>query len=198
MTWVDWNDGLSHVVKARCACCANESIWITRTSRDDPFGLANKMGDMIYPSSRIVVFPDSDMPDDVKREYEEAASVFNKSPRAAAALLRLGLQRLCRHLGEPGDNLNDDIRSLAQKNVLPPLIVHVADTVRITGNNSVHPGEMSEADIDHVASKMFDLLNIIVRKGISEPKELKALYEMTPEGARISAEEKDAKARSSS
>ncbi|ULL08166.1 DUF4145 domain-containing protein [Pseudomonas putida] len=135
------------------------------------------------------------MPEDVRVDYEEAADIFRRSPRAAAALLRLALQKLCVHLGEKGDKIDIDIRELARKNVLPQLLIKVADTVRITGNNAVHPGEMASEDIDLVASKMFLMLNLIVTKGITEPKELAALYEMVPEGARVSAEQKDAKAR---
>lgn len=150
---------------------------------------------MIYPDISLAPPPNSDMPDDVKVDYQEAASVFSRSPRAAAALLRLALQKLCKHLGEKGENINQDIRQLAEKNVLSPQVIKVADTVRITGNNAVHPGEMNEEDFDEVASKMFDLLNFIVRRGISEPKEIKELYERVPEGPRKQAEEKDRKAK---
>ena len=83
---------------------------------------------------------------------------------------------------------------MAKNNTLPPLVVKVADTVRIKGNNAVHPGEMSDEDFDHIASKMFDLINFIVRKGIAEHIELQALYEMTPESPRKAAEKKDAAA----
>lgn len=140
--------------------------------------------------------PSADMPDDVKADYEEAANICSRSPRAAAALLRLALQKLCVHLGEKGDKIDADIRELARKNILPQLLINVADTVRITGNNAVHPGEMAPEDVDFVASKMFLMLNLIVAKGITEPKELEALYGMVPAGARAAAEQKDAKARS--
>jgi hypothetical protein len=92
-------------------------------------------------------------------------------------------------------NINTDIRQLAADNIIPPLVVKVADTVRIAGNNAVHPGEMSDEDFDCVASKLFDLLNFIVKKGISEPKELNALYSLTPEKPREAAEAKDAKSK---
>ncbi|HCG5094773.1 TPA: DUF4145 domain-containing protein [Vibrio parahaemolyticus] len=119
--------------------------------------------------------------------------MFEKSPRGSAALLRLGLQKLCKHLGKDGKNINEDIRGLSKDDILPPKVIQVADTVRITGNNAVHPGEMSEEDFDYVASKLFDLLNFIVRKAITEPKELDELYHRTPEKPRKSAELYDAK-----
>ncbi|WP_409293529.1 DUF4145 domain-containing protein [Pseudomonas sp. KCJK9058] len=168
---------------ASCAKCSKESIWLVEAGR------------MILPSRGTAPLPVPDMPADVRKDYEEAADIFSRSPRAAAALLRLGLQKLCVHLGEKGEKIDVDIRELARKNVLPQLLIKVADTVRITGNNAVHPGEMAAEDVDLVASKMFLMLNLIVSKGITEPKELAALYNMVPEGARTAAEEKDAKAR---
>ncbi|WP_259398344.1 DUF4145 domain-containing protein [Pseudoalteromonas sp. SG44-17] len=150
---------------------------------------------MLYPDTGIAPLPVSDMPDDVRLDYEEAAKISSKSPRGSAALLRLALQKLCKHLGKKGENINSDIRALAEDNVLPPMIIKVADTVRITGNNAVHPGEMSEDDFDYVASKLFDLLNIIVKKAITEPKELEHLYNKIPKKPRASAENSDEKNR---
>ncbi len=183
-------------LEAECSRCRNSSLWLSREKRNVNGRIKPISGEMIYPGFGSAPLPESDMPEDVKRDYQEAAIVFSKSPRGAAALLRLGLQKLCKHLGEEGANINEDIRNLAAKNTLPPLVVKVADTVRITGNNAVHPGEMSDEDFDHIASKMFDLLNFIVKKGISEPRELEALYTMTPAGPRRSAESRDQKSRS--
>lgn len=182
--------------EAICSKCKKTSLWrITKFSHGH-FGRIDEEGELIFPDFGISALPESDMPEDVKSDYIEASRIFSRSPRGAAALLRLALQKLCKHLGQPGKNINEDIRSLAANNTLPPLVVKVADTVRITGNNAVHPGEMSDEDFDHVASKMFDLLNFIVKKGISEPKELEALYSKTPEKPRKDAEAKDAKAKS--
>ena len=182
-------------LEADCSRCRKSSLWLAKEKMNDQGYTKPVAGEMIYPDFGSAPPPDSDMPADVVDDYQEAASIFSKSPRGAAALLRLGLQKLCKHLGEEGNNINDDIRSLATKNTLPPLVVKVADTVRITGNNAVHPGEMSDEDFDHIASKMFELLNFVVKKGISEPKELEALYTMTPEGPRKSAETRDAKSK---
>lgn len=175
--------GVSALDMAECVRCDEHTFWRKDQAR------------MIDPLSSVAPRPAADMPEDVRKDYLEAAAVFAVSPRAAAALLRLALQRLCVHLGEKGEKIDIDIRELAKKGILPELLIKVADTVRITGNNAVHPGEMDIADVDFIASKMFQMLNLIVHKGITEPAELKALYEMVPKGAREAAEKKDAKAR---
>lgn len=175
--------GVSVLDMAECRRCDQPTFWRRDQSR------------MIDPLSTTAPRPAADMPEDVRNDYVEAAAVFGVSPRAAAALLRLALQKLCVHLGEKGEKIDVDIRELAKKGVLPDLLIKVADTVRITGNNAVHPGEMDPADVDFIASKMFQMLNLIVHKAITEPAELNALYEMVPKGAREAAEKKDAKAR---
>ncbi len=189
--------------EAMCSRCNKPSLWrVTKTqgigignAKTGRFDLIAKAAELVYPDNGVAPLPVEDMPNDVKAEYIEAARIFSRSPRGAAALLRLGLQKLCKHLGQDGKHIDTDIRGLASQNVVPPLVVKVADTVRITGNNAIHPGEMSDDDFDQVASKMFDLLNFIVKKGISEPKELEALYTLTPENPRKDAEGRDAKAR---
>jgi hypothetical protein len=179
--------------EAVCSHCSGASLWRALDHDfEDVFHQQHRAGEMIYPDFGGAPPPIVDMPEDVKKDYAEAARIFSKSPRGAAALLRLGLQKLCVHLGQQGKNIDNDIRELAKAGRIPPLIVSVADTVRIVGNNAVYPGEMSDEDFDHVASKLFDLLNVIVDKAIVEPRELKRLYERVPEGPRRSAEAKDA------
>lgn len=195
MTWNQLKNANSYTkyYESLCSCCDENSLWRVTEYDESSYGRIAKNAEILFPDNGMAALPEDDMPEDVKIDYVEAARIFSKSPRGAAALLRLGLQKLCKHLGEDGSNINNDIRSLAAKNILPPMVVKVADTVRITGNNAVHPGTMKEEDFDFVASKMFDLLNFIVKKGISESKELDALYQLTPEGPRKSAEDKDAK-----
>lgn len=197
MTWGKLNNGSAstNYYESLCSYCDGNSLWRVTEYNKDSLRKVAKNAELLFPDNGIAALPEDDMPHDVKIDYIEAARIFSKSPRGAAALLRLALQKLCKHLGEDGSNINDDIRSLAAKNILPPMVVKVADTVRITGNNAVHPGTMKDEDFDFVASKMFDLINFIVKKGISEPKELNALYELTPEGPRKSAEDKDAKSK---
>ena len=179
--------------QAICAHCEEYSLWrVTRTNFDG-FQYSADEGEMLYPDFGSAPLPAEDMPEDVKKDYEEAAQIFAKSPRGAAALLRLGLQKLCIHLGEEGKNINTDIRSLVEKKVLSGQVIKVADTLRITGNNAVHPGQISDKDFDRVAGKMFDLINAIVEETITKPKMWNNLYEQMPENARNAAEAQDKK-----
>lgn len=187
MRWLSQNTLVYYQVI--CDHCEEYSLWrVTETGVNSS---SPQKGEMLYPDFGSAPLPSEDMPENVKKDYEEAARIFIKSPRGAAALLRLGLQKLCIHLGEKGKNINDDIRSLVEKGAFSGQVVKVADTLRITGNNAVHPGQIVDEDFDKVAAKMFDLINFIVKKAITEPKELDELYQLMPENARTAAEAQD-------
>ncbi|MBX4211648.1 MAG: DUF4145 domain-containing protein [Candidatus Yanofskybacteria bacterium] len=159
-----------------CEYCAGMSVW--------------KGASMIFPKKIIVEQPNSDLSEEIQSDYLEAANVLNDSPRSAAAILRLALQKLCVQLGEKGENINDDIAALVKKG-LNPTIQKSLDALRITGNNAVHPGELDlKEDVTRVV-KLFGLLNFIAEKMITEPKEIGAFYDELPEGAKQAVEERD-------
>lgn len=167
-----------------CEHCGEWSIWLK--NKED----ANHK--MIYPANSNLPEPNEDLPEDIKTIYIEAKNIHNQSPRAACALLRLAIQKLCIILGEKGDNLNDDIAKLVKKG-LSSEIQQALDTVRVIGNNAVHPGEINIEDDLKMSTVLFDLVNIIADKMISEPKQIEALYSKLPQKQLDQIEKRDNK-----
>ncbi|WP_323115923.1 DUF4145 domain-containing protein [Klebsiella variicola] len=179
---------------ATCSHCNKENIWrVTKAASDSARSFLSRTQDgyMIYPDAMNAPIPSDDMPDDIKKDYLEAASVYQKSPRGAVALLRLGLQKLCVHLGGEGKNINADLAKLAEDEVVSKKLIKSADIIRIVGNNAVHPGTISDDDFDDVSFKLFALINMIVQQGITEPKEVDNMFGSLPEGPRQAAENRD-------
>lgn len=94
-------------------------------------------------------------------------------------------------MGASGENINHDIKKLVSQGILLCEVTQMADIVCITGNNAVHPSQLADEDFDKIAEKLFYLINWIVKKCITKPKELKELYNMMPEGARKAVEKNE-------
>ena len=161
---------------AQCSHCQNVSLWI-----DDK---------QVYPPASSAPPPNSDLPDGLRKDFEEARAILHYSPRGAAALLRLVTQKLCRELGEAGNNLNDDIRRLGKKG-LNQGIIDALDSVRVIGNNAVHPGEMDLSDDVETATALFELVNIVVEKMISDPKKIQSIRSSIPARDKANIKKRD-------
>lgn len=149
---------------------------------------------MVYPSKKIDIQPNADLPDNVRALFDEARTIVDESPKGAAALLRLSIQHLCINLGETGKNLDRDIASLVAKG-LNPLVQKALDVVRVIGNESVHPGEIDLNDNKEVAVKLFGLVNLIAEQMITHPKHVEELYSELPESKLVGIEQRNAKAK---
>ncbi len=149
---------------------------------------------LVFPSYSTVVTANPDMPDGIKRDFEEARLILDNSPRGAAALLRLCIQKLCINLGEKGKNIDEDIASLVSKG-LDPLVQQSLDIVRVIGNESVHPGVIDLSDNKEDTIQLFGLLNAICDQMISHPKNVKSLYKKLPESKRKAIDSRNAKAK---
>jgi hypothetical protein len=170
--------GLTALQVARCGHCGQYSFWLDHK--------------LLSPDVTGAPLAHPEMPDPVKQDYEEARSVFGRSPRSSSALLRLAIQKLSTHLGQPGKNLNEDIGELVASG-LPVQIQRSLDIVRVVGNNQVHPGVLDVRDDPETATRLFELVNLIVEDRVARPKQIDALYMKLPEGARKQIEERDAK-----
>lgn len=167
---------LNELYIARCVNCGKKIIWINK--------------DYVYPEINAEE-PNVDMPESVKQLYNEAGLIYNKSPRAACALLRLAIDRLCNELGETDRDINKNIGSLVKKG-LPQSVQQALDVVRVVGNKAVHPGMISfDVDDKNTATMLMRLLNIITERMITEPKEIESLYEGLPESVKESITKRD-------
>lgn len=149
-------------------------------------------GRLIYPDISIAPSPHDDMPENVKEDFLEARTIVSKSPRGAAALLRLCVQKLMPHLGEKGKDINKDIANLVKKG-LPIEVQQSLDSLRIIGNESVHPGQMALKDDIDTAMRLFELLNFIVEDRITRPKKISGLYNTLPQSKRDGIDKRDGK-----
>jgi hypothetical protein len=164
---------------ATCASCEEITLWID--------------SGLIYPKKTSLPQPNSDMDEDIKLLYHEAATIFVDSPKGATALLRLALQKLLKQLGESGENINNDIKELVSKG-LSSKIQQALDIVRVVGNHAVHPGQIDLNDSTEIAMRLFQILNFIADEMITKPKELEVLYDnIIPETTKEHIKQRDGK-----
>lgn len=161
---------------AICEHCENKSYWLDKI--------------MVFPDSTSVPLPNSDMPEEIKTDYIEAANILTRSARGSAALLRLAIQKLCVILGEKGKNINDDIGELVKKG-LPIKIQQSLDILRVVGNNAVHPGQIDLKDNSELTLPLFSLMNMIVDVMISQPKHVNEIYNDLPANLIEAIEKRD-------
>ncbi len=161
---------------ARCCNCDLISLWMDQA--------------MIYPPVIDAPPPNADLDEAIQRDYMEAAMIVRHSPRGAAALLRLCIQKLCKQLGEKGQDINTDIGNLVKKG-LPFPLQQALDIVRVIGNESIHPGQMDMADDGETARQLFALVNLVTERMISLPKQVDALYQSLPQGKRDGIAQRD-------
>lgn len=162
---------------SQCVSCSDSAIW--------------NQNSLIYLITGSVEIANSDMPENIKEDYNEAKNIVNLSSRGAAALLRLSLQKLCVHLGGTGKNINDDIKKLVS-NGLPKTMQQALDSVRVIGNNAVHPGQIDIKDDIETANKLFGFINVICEMLITQPNRIDKFYtENLPEKDRNNIDARD-------
>lgn len=163
---------------SRCFNCDQLSVWIYNR--------------LVYPVVGSAPEANSDLPAEIRRDYDEASAILDLSPRGAAALIRLAIQKLCVELGQSGKNINEDIKSLVQ-NGLDTRVQKALDAVRVIGNNAVHPGQIDLRDDRATAETLFRLLNLVAEKMISEPKHVDEVYASLPQSQLDAIERRDKK-----
>src|SRR6266404_7640923 len=144
---------------------------------------------LVWPRRAGGPEPKLDAPPNVRREYEEASQTLEASPRGAAALLRLAIEKLCKELGVSGESLKDDIAFLVREDV-DARVQKVLDAARIIESNAVRPDPIGLGDDPATAETLSGLVNLICEKMIMEPRHLQAVYTKLREGARTAMEQR--------
>ena len=164
---------------AECFNCKELSFWVDEK--------------MVYPSVLTSPPPHEDMPENVKKTYEEARQVQPYSARASAALLRVSLEQLTIHLGETKGSLYKRIENLKKKG-LPSQVIKSLDIVRIYANDGgAHAGviDLESKDNEDILHRLFMLVNFIVEKTIADNKEIEELTARLPEAKKAGVENRD-------
>ena len=166
---------------SECQKCEKAALWVE--------------GKLIYPLTSTAPLPNLDLPDDVLGDYQEAAQIFNLSPRGAAALLRLAVEKLCHGLVGPDKSLNGCIETLVSRG-LDKRVQQALDTVRVIGNDAVHPGHLLVGDNQDTVLTLFELVNIVADEMITKPRQVDDMYSKLPKSARDAINQRDSKSKS--
>jgi hypothetical protein len=167
---------LANIHVSECYSCGKLTLWLYDS--------------ILYPPERHPIEANPDLNADIRADFDEARIIVNLSPRGAAALLRLCIQKLCMQLGKPGKNLDEDIASLVRDG-LSPTVQKALDIVRVIGNEAVHPGQVDLRDDRDTALTLFDLVNRIAHDTITHPREISEMYEKLPPAKREAIEKRD-------
>ena len=155
----------------RCKHCKEYMIW--------------KDKKMVYPLFGNTPIPNNDMPDKIKRDYNEARMICKLSPRSACILLRLCIEKICDDKHAEGHNLNDKIIFLCKHN-LDHRIKKRLDVIRVIGNNAAHPLTMDLKDDVNTAETLFIIINQIVESLYTADKIFDKLDSIIPKSKKTS------------
>lgn len=167
----------------KCDHCEHNSVWLR-------YGEGEQDGRLIYPQLLSVPHGHEAMPEECLADFDEAREICDRSPRGAAALLRLCLQKLLVHLGGAGEHIDTDIKKLVATG-LDSHVQQALDVIRVTGNNAVHPLEMNLEDDHDSVLVLFEMINFIVEERISRPLKTQDRFANLPEKARLAIEKRD-------
>jgi hypothetical protein len=171
---------LESVWFAICYHCKKYTVWIDEI--------------MIHPQINGSPPPHLDMPDDVRETYVEARRIVSLSPRSAAALLRVSIEKLVNDIlgSQKGKDLNESIGILVDKG-LHVDIQQSLDYLRVTGNNAVHPLGVIDVDDYNTAISSFGLVNLVVENRITGPNQVHSYFNSLPQGIKENIDKRDSK-----
>lgn len=157
-----------------CNVCYNTYIMVENYKRGetetiDPIdhsGIAGAVNprpvshQILFPTNVMnpeIPYPDSDMPKEFQETYNEAASIFDRSPRSSAFLIRLTLENFLKYYTKKNNGrLVSMIDAFVKQEGTPQIVYEIMDVIRKEGNKNVHEKMKS----DDVKMNKNDILNM--------------------------------------
>lgn len=118
----------------RCDGCTEISVYIWSAFHNPE----SEFGQLIYPP-RIGEEPE--IPDLVRKAYQEAEAVRWHSNSAYAVLARKVLEIIAKDRGVTEHNLSRSLSVLAERGEIPPLLAKATTLIRTFGNAGAHSSE---------------------------------------------------------
>jgi hypothetical protein len=126
----------SNCPKCKGAIVTYSKRRITKNIQADP----NVFSDILFPKSASLKPLPSEVPQDYRKDFDEARLVFVLSPKSSAALGRRLLQRVLHErfsINRP--NLQQEIQEFISALTPPTHLAQQLDAIRVVGNFAAHP-----------------------------------------------------------
>lgn len=122
---------------AKCSVCNEPLLFVTTEADDDPSDLRG--ASILFPNSKK--FPKS-VPMQIAKNYFEAKRIEKISATGFVVLIRRALEFLCKDKNAAGRNLKDQIKDLADRDIIPQTLSQMATALRFVGNIGAHANEI--------------------------------------------------------
>ena len=165
----------SNLFTSQCDACRKQAVWVEEK--------------LIYPHSETRI-PNPDMSNDIAEFYTEASSIARLSARAAAAMLRTVLDKICIELGYR-EGLSRSIGKMLEEGKIDKGLQEAMDITRVIGNEALHEGKITIRDDYETVNTLFMIIDVIADDQFSKPKRISQVYESLPEEKRKGIEQRD-------
>lgn len=178
----------SNLFRSTCRNCKNPAYWAWEQ--------------LVAPAVPLGPPPNEDLSGDLLEVYMEAREIAGRSPRAAAALLRLLVEKLIHSLdsdGHEGERLDIRVTRLRETSRIDVGTYEALEAVKVAGDNAVHAGQIDPTAEDQaeVVVALFGIVNHIVTSTRSLHREVEEIRKAqakarSEKGRRIAEQRRDA------
>ncbi|HFK1791401.1 TPA: DUF4145 domain-containing protein [Bacillus pacificus] len=177
------NDQLEGIIMSLCGECDSSTYWLKSFMKDElqvcPSNSSN------YPQPHV------DMPEHIRKTFIEAGSVMHLSLGSSAALSRLTLENLLKHLGYEKGSLNDKIGKVIADGKVNSNVAKMLDIIRTFGNSGAHSGIINLDESPEIPKFLLELINLVVEHMITLPNKVDTMFDAIPPGIRAGIEKRD-------